>query len=79
MPVLVQAWQFAKSPAEMKSLVFAFSPLSRPNVARLEPAESHWTEEGKPTCPAGLHLEASAPRSLPGPPGLVEEARLPVQ
>lgn len=23
-------------------------------------------------------LEASAPRSLPGPPGLVEEARLPV-
>lgn len=64
----------------MRSFGLCFLSLSRPYIARLEPAEATGQRRGAHLSSGGgsPSLEASAPRSLPGPPGLVEEARLPV-
>ena len=64
----------------MRSFGLCFLSPSRPNIARLEPAEATGQSRGAHLSSGGgsPSLEASAPRSLPSPPGLVEEARLPV-
>ena len=80
MPVLVQTWQFAKSPLRREALVFAFTPrqgLSSSGQSLQRPLD----RGGEPPCPAGVgpHLWRPLP---PGPWPILQawlrEARQPV-
>ena len=66
-----------QEPPEKRSFGLCFHSPSRPVISRLEPAEATGLRRGAPLSSVGgfPSLEASAPKPVPGPPGLVERSQ----